>query len=64
MSAEWRFCKECLKHVRLYRDLYQRYPFYVPETLKVGAGVLLCVLLARWLYGYLDDFVLDLFVLR
>jgi membrane protease YdiL (CAAX protease family) len=42
-----------------YRALYQVFPFFVPESIKVGAGVIACVAVARWLYGRGDHFALQ-----
>lgn len=39
-----------------YRGLYGEFPFYAPESLKVAAGVALCVGLAMWRYGRGDLF--------
>lgn len=41
-----------------YRGLYRQFPFYVPETIKVSVGVILCCAVAAWLYGRGDHFAL------
>jgi hypothetical protein len=33
------------------RELYRQFPFYVPETIKVGAGLAVCIAVAIWMYG-------------
>lgn len=42
------YAHETLAHLTSYRDLYRRFPFYVPESIDKLAGVCLC-LVAVWL---------------
>jgi uncharacterized protein len=39
-----------------YRELYRQFPFYVPETIKVGVGLAVCIAAAIWMYGRGDHF--------
>jgi membrane protease YdiL (CAAX protease family) len=45
-----------LRQFDWYRGLYDVFPFYVPESLKAGAGVAICVGVALWRYGHGDHF--------
>jgi membrane protease YdiL (CAAX protease family) len=53
-----------LRRVPAYGALYDRFPFYVPETLKATLGVLLCLAAAVVLYGWRDHFALRRGALR
>jgi hypothetical protein len=41
-----------------YRELYRQFPLYVPETIKVGVGLAVCIAAAMWMYGRGDHFAM------
>jgi membrane protease YdiL (CAAX protease family) len=55
---------EILVRFAPYRHLYRNFPYWVPESIKSLAGVLLCAVVARALYGPGDPFALGRRALR
>ena len=55
---------EILVRFAPYRHLYRNFPYWVPESIKSLAGVLLCAVVARALYGPGDHFAIGRRALR
>jgi membrane protease YdiL (CAAX protease family) len=53
-----------LSRFAFYFQLYRHYPYWVPESIKSLAGVLLCAIAARALYGPGDHFAIGRGALR
>jgi membrane protease YdiL (CAAX protease family) len=47
-----------LRRFEWYQALYGWFPFYVPETIKVGVGLGVCVAAAAWMYGRGNHFAM------